>query len=57
MGLVGTKQGQESYPFDPYMAENANEMPTFPPADLIEKYEIKSYFSRSKSENLKNIAK
>jgi hypothetical protein len=55
MALVGTTEGQQRYPNDPYMAASQNGKPLFTVSQLIEKYEIKSFFSRTNSTAVKKM--
>ena len=50
MGLVGTVEGQRRFPRDPFMKANDDGKPTVSRAELVEKYEIKSFVSKTNSE-------
>ena len=54
MKLVGTEEGQKLYPKEKYTQKSANRKPVFKRSELIEKYEIESFFSRTKGDNVKN---
>ena len=53
MKLVGTAEVAAKYPNEKYMAQQANGQPSFARNQLIEKYEIKSSFSRTKGADVK----
>ena len=55
MVLVGTSEGQRMFPDDPYKEVSFDGRPKFNHSQLIEQYEIKSFFSLTRSLALKNI--
>jgi hypothetical protein len=55
MALVGTAEGQKRYPHDPCMSVTCTGTPTFARSELVEKWEIKSFFSRTNSVAVKNM--
>ena len=55
MALVGTAEGQKRYPQDPYMSVTSTGTPTFARSELVEKWEIKSFFSRTNSVAVKKM--
>ena len=57
MSLVGTEEGQKRYPNDPFMRVSSNGNPIFSISELVEKYEIKSFFSRTNSVAVKTMFK
>ena len=57
MKVVGTEEGAKLYPKDKYMAKAKDGKPLFSRSELIEKYEIKSFFSRAKGDNVKKAGK
>jgi len=54
MKIVGTEEGAKLYPKEKYMAKSRDSQPLFRRSELIEKYEIKSYFPLTKGDNVKN---
>ena len=54
MKLVGTEEGQKLYPKEKYTQKSTNRKPVSKRSEMIERYEIKSFFSRSKGDNVKN---
>lgn len=57
MRVVGTNVGHQMFPDEPYMRPTPTDEAKFFRHDLIEKYEIKSFFSRKKSEIMKDLAR
>ena len=57
MKIVGTVQGAEKFPTEPYMKQNEDGKPTFLRNEWVEKYEIKSWFSTKKQKLLKQMSK
>ena len=57
MKVVGTEEGAKLYPKDKYMAKAKDGKPLFSRSELIEKHEIKSFFSRAKGDNVKKAVK
>jgi hypothetical protein len=55
MKLVGTTKGAKRFPEEAYMKCSADGKPAFFRSELIEKYEIKSFFSRTKAEIMKQL--
>jgi hypothetical protein len=56
MKVVGTAEGAKMFPHESYMACSADGKPRFARSELVEKYEIKSFFSRTRSVNTKRGA-
>ena len=50
MTLVGTAEGQNRFPHEIYMQASESGEKRFSFTELKEKYEMKSFFSRTKSE-------
>jgi hypothetical protein len=48
--IVGTQEGERLYPKEKYLQKSADGKPVFKRSELIEKYEIKAFFSRTKGE-------
>jgi hypothetical protein len=48
-----TIEGASIFPNEPFMKSNHDGKPTFSHLDLIEKYEIKSFFSNAKNKKPK----
>ena len=57
MKIVGTAEGAEKYPTEPYMKQNEDGKPTFLRNEWVEKYEIKSWFSTKRQKLLKQMSK
>ena len=57
MTIVGTKEGEKRFPNEGYMKQTESGHAFFSRAEWIEKYEIKSFFSKTNSDAVKQVFK
>ena len=57
MTIVGTKEGEKRFPNEAYMKQTESAHAFFSRAEWIEKYEIKSFFSKTNSDPVKQVFK